>query len=165
MVRFVYRPLCPNHPVRPRLSYHIHLGDEIVTKPGAKRSQVLSAWLCLLAAILLLAPLAGAAWSAHTAACCTGGDHCPIPQHHHSKAPQHSSDCEHQTGGMTACSMACCQNTERPLLTPLAFVLPVAASLAIPENVTAVASIVRPNTLPRSLEVLSPPPRLSNITL
>jgi hypothetical protein len=133
-----------------RIAIHFH----------AKPSRILQAWLCLLAAALLLAPFAGAEWSAHAAACCTG-DHCPIPEHHHSKAPAHSADCEHQTAGMTDCSMRCCQNSDHALLAPVAFVLPVPASLVIPDGAVTAAPVLRLNGLPRSSEVLAPPPRLS----
>jgi hypothetical protein len=119
----------------------------------------------LLATVLLFAPLAGAAWSAHAAACCTG-DHCPIPEHHHSsKAPQQDSGCEHQAGDMMACSMNCCQSVEHAPLASLAFVLPGVALLAGPDGLTLLAQDPQAKQFPRSPEVLSPPPRLASITL
>jgi hypothetical protein len=135
-----------------------------VTDLHAKPSQILQTWLCLLAALLLLAPFAGAAWSAHAAACCTA-DHCPIPEHHHSKAPVHNPDCEHQMAGLTDCSMRCCQSSGQALLAPLAFVLPVAATLARPDGAIAAAPVLRLHGLPRPSEVLSPPPRFSRFAL
>ncbi|MEQ1354310.1 MAG: hypothetical protein ABLT11_09850 [Candidatus Acidiferrum sp.] len=136
----------------------------MVTELYAKPLRILQAWLCLLAAALLLAPFAGAAWSAHAAACCTA-DRCPIPEHHHSNAPVHSADCEHEMAGMTDCSMRCCQSSDHPLVAPLASVLPVAASVARPDGATTAAPLLRLNGLPRSSEVLSPPPRFSRFTL
>src|ERR1700674_4926193 len=103
-----------------------------LSKSVTKRSRVFFAWFCLVAAFLLFAPFAGAAWSAHAAACCTG-DHCPIPEHHHSKAPAHGADCKHQTGGMTACTMSCCQNAEHVMLVAPVFVVPVGPLLPKPE--------------------------------
>src|SRR5450432_1017734 len=126
---------------------------------STNRLRAISAWCCLLAALLLFAPYAQAAWSAHAAACCTG-DHCPIPEHHHSKAPVHGADCEHQTAGMSDCSMRCCQSSDHPLVAPVAFVLPVPASLVIPDGAATAAPVLRLNGLPRSSEVLSPTPRL-----
>lgn len=74
----------------------------------------------------------------------------------------HSADCEHEIAGMTDCSMRCCQSSDHPLVAPLAFVLPVAASLVNPDNAAMAAPVLRLNGLPRSFEVLSPPPRLSD---
>ena len=125
-----------------------------------KRSQVLSAWFRLVAALLLFAPLAGAAWNAHAAACCTG-DHCPIPEHHHSKAPTHGADCDHQADGMTACTMSCCHNTDHVMLMTSAFVAPAGASLPKPDLTNSAEPVAAANHFLRSLEVLSPPPRLS----
>jgi hypothetical protein len=125
-----------------------------------KRSQVIAAWFCLVAALLLFAPLAGAAWTAHAAACCTG-DHCPIPEHHHSKTPAHGADCEHQAGGMSACTMRCCQNTDHIMLIAVAFVLPDGTLLPEPDLASSAKRVTGTNNFPRSLEVLSPPPRLT----
>jgi len=138
--------------------------QQIVITATTKRSQLLAAWVCLVAAILLFTPLAEAAWSAHAAACCTG-DHCPIPEHHHSKTPQHTADCEHQSGGLEACSMSCCQKSDHPMLTSLAFLLPDAALPIVSKVITTAAIVPQASDMPRSLEVLSPPPRLSSITL
>jgi len=124
-----------------------------------KRSQVFSAWFCLVAALLLFAPLAGAAWSAHAAACCTA-DHCPIPEHHHSKAPAHAADCEHQTGGMTACTMSCCQSGEHVMLAATAFVIPPGTLLPKPDLKHSAEPAATAIHFLRSLEVLSPPPRV-----
>jgi hypothetical protein len=132
----------------------------MLIESGKKRSQVLAAWFCLAAALLLFAPLAGAAWRAHAAACCTG-DHCPIPEHHHSKTPAHGSDCEHQTGGMTACTMSCCQNADHIMIAAPAFVMPDGTLLAEPDVTNSTEPVAAANHLPRSIEVLSPPPRVS----
>src|ERR1700731_1472765 len=125
-----------------------------------KRSQVIAAWFCLVAALLLFAPLAGAAWTAHAAACCTG-DHCPIPEHHHSKTPAHGADCEHQAGGMSACTMSCCHNADHVILAAPAFVMPNGASLPKADLTDSEELTAGANHFLRSLEVLSPPPRIS----
>jgi hypothetical protein len=130
---------------------------------SVKQLRVISAWCCLLAALLLFAPYAEAAWSAHAAACCTG-DHCRIPEHHHSKnrapAPTHAQDCEHQAGdAMSDCSMTCCEKTERMLLAAVTFVLPANAAVAAPDDFSTPAPALHLNDFVRSIEVLSPPPR------
>src|SRR5450755_3487756 len=128
-----------------------------------KQLRVISAWCCLLAALLLFAPYAQAAWSAHAAACCTG-DHCPIPEHHHSKqrstTPAHAPDCDHQTGDtMSECSMNCCEKTEHTLLAAMTFVLPLNTAITANSDSSAPAPVLQVNNFVRSLEVLSPPPR------
>jgi hypothetical protein len=134
----------------------------MLIESGTERSRVLSAWFCLVAALLLFAPLVGAAWSAHTAACCTG-DHCPIPEHHHSKVPAHGADCEHQAGGLTACTMSCCQSAEHMMLMATAFVVPDGTSLPEPDVTNSAEPVAAANHSLGSLEVLSPPPRQSTI--
>jgi hypothetical protein len=128
-----------------------------------KRLRVISAWCCLLATLLLFAPYAEASWSAHAAACCTG-DHCPIPEHHHSNnrapVPTHARDCEHQAGdAMLDCSMNCCEKTERMLLAAMTFVLPSNTLVTASDTLSAAAPAVQVNRFVRSIEVLSPPPR------
>ncbi len=128
------------------------------------RKRIVAAWACLLAAVALYAPLAGGAWSAHAMACCTG-DHCPIAQHHHQKkqAPPHSEmDCVHEIGEMMNCAMSCCQNSEQPLVTAVAFVLPDAAFSWAAISVVGVADAVQSTEIPRSIRPLSPPPRLAD---
>src|SRR5262249_52849773 len=90
------------------------------------RARLAAAWLCLLAALALYAPLGAAAWLAHGMAC-WAGDHCPIKEHHHPKkqlAPRAQGGCGHEMGEMVSCSMACCDDSERSVVTPVAFVLP-----------------------------------------
>jgi hypothetical protein len=125
---------------------------------STNRWRVFSAWCCLFAAVLLFAPMAQAAWSARAAACCTD-HHCPIPQHHHSKSPEHAADCEHAVAGMTPCSISCCEKTDRTPFTPVAFVLARAALPAISLQQIAAISIGQAKRLLSFFEVLSPPPR------
>jgi hypothetical protein len=128
-----------------------------------KRLRAVSAWCCLLAALLLFAPYAEAALSAHAAACCTA-DHCPIPEHHHSKnrapVPAHTQDCQHQAGdAMSDCSMSCCEKTERMLLAAMTFVLPLITVVTAGDYFSAAAPVLQANNFLRSIKVLSPPPR------
>ena len=126
--------------------------------------KVLAAWACLLAAVALYAPLAGAAWSAHSMACCTG-DHCPIAQHHHQKKQvslRSDMDCGHDIGEMMDCSMSCCQYSEKPLVTAVAFVLPHPVSAAAPASVVSAVKAAHAVAIPRTAKPLSPPPRLAH---
>src|SRR5689334_23272133 len=98
----------------------------VIASSQQQRKRIVTAWVCLIAAMALYAPLAGAAWSAHAMSCCTG-DYCPIAQHHHQKkqaSPHSAMDCGHEMGEMMSCSMSCCDSSEKPLVTALAFVLP-----------------------------------------
>jgi hypothetical protein len=123
-----------------------------------------AAWLCLLAVVLLYAPLAGAALVAYGSDCCVGG-FCNVPEHHHHKqqpaALQDSApmDCGHEMSGMTRCSMSCCKDLARPAMMPGAFVLPPAGFAP------AEGEVLRPVQMASSLEIsrfvkpISPPPR------
>ncbi len=121
----------------------------------------------MLAVVLLYGPLAGAAWASHAMACCTG-DHCNIPQHHHQKTREHASsnaagtmDCGHEMSAMTDCSMSCCQSPDRPAVTAVAFVLPHLAFASASMHVTRVDDAPRSVEIPRSVEPVSPPPRVA----
>ena len=134
-----------------------------VKASSQQRKRMVAAWICLFATVALYAPLAGAAWSAHAMSCCTG-DYCPIAAHHHPRkapTPQHSHmDCEHDAGEVMNCSMSCCQSSEKPLVTAVAFVLPHLASFIAPASVVSAAETAHAVAIPRSVTPLSPPPRL-----
>src|SRR5258708_32979609 len=107
----------------------------------------------------LYAPLAGAAWSAHAMACCNG-DSCPIAQHHHHKkqaAPNSEMDCGHDMGEMMDCAMSCCQTSENPLVTAVAFVLPHMTSVSAGIAVTGSTDPFQAPETPRALKPLFPP--------
>ena len=131
-----------------------------------QRKTIVAAWVCLFAAVALYAPLAGAAWSAHAMSCCTG-DYCPIAQHHHQKkqaSPHSDMDCGHDMGEMMNCSMSCCQGSEKPLVTSVAFVLPDMVSASAPIAVTGAADTLQSLEIPRSLKPVSPPPRFAHVS-
>jgi hypothetical protein len=127
------------------------------------RSRSFFAAICLLAVALLYAPLAAAAWSSYATACC-GSDQCPIKEHHHQQSPappENHMDCGHEMARLSACTMSCCQNSDRQAITSMAFVLPSAVSVP---PLAAFASAFEFPKLPDSLlsiAPLSPPPRLS----
>jgi hypothetical protein len=120
-----------------------------------------AAFACLLAVIFIYAPFAAAAWSSHNMACCTGG-YCNIPQHHHSKTPENSTageDCHHGMAGMMDCSVSCCRNPDKAVVTAVAFVLPPAGLASSGILVTRAVERVHCIEIPRTIEPLSPPPR------
>jgi hypothetical protein len=141
--------------------YVLEKGNVNASSQAKKKS--VTAWVCLFAALALYAPLAGAAWSAHAMSCCTE-EYCPIAQHHHQKkhtVPHSDMNCGHDMGEMMDCSMSCCENSEKPLVTAVAFVLPDLTFAAGPISVTGTADTLKSFEIPRSLKPLSPPPRFT----
>lgn len=125
--------------------------------------RLLGAWVCVFAAVFLYAPLGAASWSAHAMNCCTG-DHCPVAHHHHQKkqaAPHSEMDCGHDMGEMMNCSMSCCQNSEMPLVTAVAFVLPYPTPAFAPAAVVPALESAHATAIPRFVKPLSPPPRFA----
>jgi hypothetical protein len=97
-------------------------------------------------------------------ACCTG-DLCPIAQHHHQKkqaSPHLDMDCGHDMSEMMDCSMSCCPDSEKPLATAVAFVLPHLVSAFAHASVVPAAETSQAVALPRAIEPLSPPPRFAH---
>jgi hypothetical protein len=97
-------------------------------------------------------------------ACCTG-DHCPIAQHHHQKkqaSPHLDMDCGHDMSEMMDCLMSCCPDSEKPLATAVAFVLPHLVSAFAHASVVPAAETSQAVALPRAIEPLSPPPRFAH---
>ena len=135
-----------------------------VKASSQQRKRMVAAWICLFAAVALYAPLAGAAWSAHAMSCCTG-DYCPIAAHHHPKkqaSPHSDMNCGHDMAEMMDCSMSCCQGSEKPLVTAVAFVLPDLAFASAPIMVASAAETLQPLEILQSLRPLSPPPRFAH---
>src|SRR5229473_7200250 len=132
-----------------------------MTLRDRQRWRSISASICLLVVVLLYAPLAGAAWSSYQSACCMSG-RCPIPGHHHQKtppAPENHMDCGHDMSGMMACTMSCCHDSDRSLVTSIAFVLPPSVTVAAVAAIESPVELAKPLDFPRSIEPLSPPPR------
>jgi len=143
------------------LAYHEMTIGTYMTLPDQHHRRSISAGICLFVVVLLYAPLAGAAWSSYQSACCASGQ-CPIPGHHHQKtpaAPANHMDCEHDKSGMMACSMSCCHDSDRSLVTSIAFVLPPSVAVAASAAIKSPIELAKPLDLPRSIEPLSPPPR------
>jgi hypothetical protein len=100
-------------------------------------------------------------------ACCTA-DHCNIPQHHHQKTPARpasSGDCNHDAVGLMACSMSCCQNPDKVVATAMMFVLPPLAFASAAIVSTGSVESAHSLEIPRFIEPLSPPPRVTGAAL
>jgi len=96
--------------------------------------------------------------------CCTG-EYCPIAQHHHQKkqaSPHPDIDCGHDMGEIMNCSMSCCQGSEKPLVTAVAFVLPDSAFPSAPISVTGASEGLQAIEIPRPLKPVFPPPRFAH---
>jgi len=148
---------CKNH-----LAYHGMSIGTYMTYRDQHRRRSISASICLFVVVLLYAPLAGAAWSSYQSACCTSGQ-CSIPAHHHQKtpaAPANQMDCGHDMSGMMACAMSCCHDSDRSLVTSLAFVLPPSVAVPASAAIKSPIELAKPLDIPRCIEPLSPPPRL-----
>jgi len=125
------------------------------------RRRSIAASICLLTVVLLYAPLAGAAWSSYQSACCMSGQ-CKIPAHHHHKtpaAPTNHMDCGHDMAGMMDCAISCCHDSDRSLVTSIAFVLPPNVGAAPSTAITSPIELAKSVNSLRSIEPLSPPPR------
>jgi hypothetical protein len=131
--------------------------------PHSKAHRVLAAYVCLLAVGLLFAPYAGAAWMNHAMDCCTG-DHCNIPEHHHRNAAPHA-DCDHDSGGLTACTMSCCQDEDQVFVAAMTFVMPDPTVAAVQAQSRAALDSPRSIEIPRSIQPLLPPPRAVSLNL
>jgi hypothetical protein len=118
----------------------------------------------LLAVALVYAPLAGAVWAGHSMACCTG-DHCDIPEHHHRKAAPADggshADCDHEGRGMSACSMSCCQDPDKPMVSAFAFVLPSLVQSGGPMLVARAVKAAKTIEISRTPQPQAPPPRFA----
>lgn len=124
------------------------------------------ATLCLVAVVLLYAPLGGAAWALYSAACCKSGSQCPIHGHHHMQTPagpEHAMDCGHGMAGMTQYSMSCCQNPDRPAVASAIFILPAPVAVSVAANFEPLIAPSGTQSTVSSFEPLSPPPRFSAV--
>jgi len=136
--------------------------------------RIFSAWVCLLAVLLLWVPMWAAAWQAGGMACCNGG---MCPAHRAAKtnhagprqasAPEAPMDCEHHSRsgkghhGMMSCSMSCCHESSHVLAAAVIFVLPEPAALSLPMETMAAPREFAPTEFVRAFEPPFPPPRTS----
>jgi hypothetical protein len=129
--------------------------------------------VCLLAVVLLWAPMEAAAWHANGMACCEGG---MCVAHRHSKMNQPKPreirpaespmNCEHHgNSGMVNCSMTCGHESSPSVTTAVIFVLPDSAAICEPARALAVPTSFAPTAFFLSYDPLSPPPRTSDFSL
>ena len=140
--------------------------------PGRK----LGAAVCLLAVMMLWAPLWAMALEASGMSCCADG-FCARTAHEHQKTAQAAAvrpspaespkECEHHGGstpnkqGPMKCSMSCCHENSNTLATAVIFVLPIGASISVPLGVTSALPELPATEFMDSIEPLSPPPRIT----
>jgi hypothetical protein len=132
------------------------------------RSRRVSAWISMLAILLIYAPVTTATLMAVTGACCTG-DQCPIHGNLHpakeSPAQQRDNspmDCDHHghaANKMQTCSMSCCHTVEQPAIHAHIFLL---TPVSLQSSLVLVSSA---SFVPTTIEVspafapLAPPPK------
>jgi hypothetical protein len=119
---------------------------------------VCCAHLCLIATLLLYAPLAGVAWHAASMNCCEG-DYCPIHHHERNKASTHDANCSHEGNAKAGCAMDCCHTPEKATLTSLSFVLPDVEIATRLDFIAPATEAGQSNGIRVFLDPLSPPPR------
>jgi len=69
-------------------------------------------------------------------------------------------DCGHDMSGMMDCAMSCCHDSDRSLIASIAFVLPPSVTVVPAAAFASQIELAKPLDFPRSIEPLSPPPRL-----
>ena len=131
------------------------------------------AWVCLLAVVMLWAPIWAAAWQANGMPCCAGRM-CMV--HGHSKTNQpmprettpgeSPMNCEHHgNAGIVDCSMTCGHEGSPSVTAGVIFVLPDSATLREPVLTLAASTSFAPAVSVPSYDPLSPPPRNSHFSL
>jgi hypothetical protein len=124
--------------------------------------------LCLIALLVVYAPMATATLMALSGTCCAG-DYCPIHGNHHpaqndntgknKSAPMDCGHEDHDTGKMDSCSMSCCHTVEQTLVSVHVFLLtPLAITTSLanpsPAPIALDNSIISPIFAPQA-----PPPK------
>lgn len=131
------------------------------------------AWVCLVAVVMLWAPMGAATWQANGMACCAGG---MCVAHGHSRTnqpkPQETppreslTNCAHHGDNeMVNCSMSCGHDSGSSLTTAVIFVLPTPAAISEPTQASAALTNFAPMAFVPSYDPLSPPPRKSHFSL
>ncbi|HEY6127739.1 MAG TPA: hypothetical protein VIW23_06105 [Candidatus Acidoferrum sp.] len=136
-----------------------------MNKSPKSKTRLAAACICLLAILLMYAPLLGASVMAVTGSCCTGGQ-CPIHGNHHSPIENQNTpmDCGHEfhnLGTVDSCSMSCCHNVEQTAIHVHAFVL---TSLKISTSLAPFPVVLRsvtPAQISPKFAPLAPPPKSS----
>ena len=129
-----------------------------------KAGRKVGAYLCLLATVLLYAPLAALACNVSSMTCCDG-DRCPLHRHHQRDTHKHDMDSGHDSDEMTDCSMDCCHTSEKAALTMLTFVLPRLEIEAHTSILACAITILVSDEIRLAHEPLAPPPRFGAVAL
>jgi len=125
--------------------------------------QKVAACACLLALLLVYAPIASATLMSVTGACCTG-DQCPIHGNHHpSKHDEPAAmDChgdKRNVNQMDSCSISCCHTDQRAAVNANIFVLtPISVSMPLLANTQTVLAFAAAG-LSLAFAPLAPPPK------
>jgi hypothetical protein len=135
----------------------------------------MAAWVCLLAVILLWAPLGAVALEANGMGCCIAG-FCAHGLHGHQRgeqappaepaAAETSMGCEHHGATRNKpdamkCSLSCCHETSAAMAAAIVFVLPATTSLSAPLGASSASPELTATEFMQSIEPLSPPPRIT----
>lgn len=135
--------------------------------PGKK----IAAFVCLLAVVLLWAPLWAAALQANGMVCCTGGM-CPTHAHsntNHASAENETTSetpmqCDHSGhGSMMNCDMSCCHDQGQTFVASLHFVMPTLPVVLLPQQTLASAPTLEVTQISHPSAPLPPPPRIPSI--
>jgi hypothetical protein len=127
--------------------------------------QKVAAWACLLALLLVYAPIASATLMSVTGACCSG-DQCPIHGNHHPSkhAEPAAMDChgdKHNVNQMDSCSISCCHTDQRAAVNANIFVLtPISVSMSLVANTQTFFAFAATG-LSLAFAPLAPPPKSS----
>jgi hypothetical protein len=127
--------------------------------------QKVAACACLLALLLVYAPIASATLLSVTGACCSG-DQCPIHGNHHPSkhAEPAAMDChgdKHNVNQMDSCSISCCHTDQRTAVNANIFVLtPISVSMPLLANTQTFLAFAATG-LSLAFAPLAPPPKSS----
>jgi hypothetical protein len=141
---------------------------QVAVAPG----RMIGVWVCLVAVVLLWAPLWASAWQASGMACCNGNE-CPIHGHAGGKHSGKSQAAANKNApmefghenrpGLMACRVSCCQDQSHSFVAAVTFLLPEPMTISVPvESATVVASS-QAKIVAHLFEPPSPPPRVVSI--
>jgi hypothetical protein len=129
--------------------------------------RTVGACVCLIAVLLLWAPMWASAWMARGMACCDG-NMCAAHAHGKTNSPGKSDatknemECEHsRSAGMTACSMSCCHEEGASVVRSSVYVLPAPAAVFVPAETVSLRIAVKHDEVLQVFAPPSPPPKAS----
>jgi len=129
------------------------------------------AWLCLMAILLLSAPMWASAWAARGMACCAG-NMCAAHGHGKTNAAGKSEtpkeeapmECEQHCGrGILNCSMSCCHEQGASLMSGTPYVLPAPPAVSLPAETLNSSVAAECEEVLQVFAPPSPPPKISSL--